>query len=624
MTTTPTTWLDEFIANTVTESLQADPKITTLASGNVLVSWTSSSNIGAGSDNGTDIIGQLFNPLGQPIGSEFQLNFDWYLDEERDAEIVALPNGGFVMVYEDLDADNPTVENRATSIRLQEFDENGEVVSSSTSVVNDLAAAYSNYANPVVAASSDTSVMIAYEVITGDGNIDVAFKLYNPETNTYGSQTVMFTNQSDAVNEIDITVLENGNYVIVARFEGDDGDDAIVMRIIDADGNTVLAPSFVPGTNTNEGTDYEPSVTALAGGGYVVSWTNDKNDDVDVRFQVFADDGTNVGGKKGVPGGKGPDDSTNEAVVVGLEDGGFIVIYDDDILDNLSFARYDDEGNKIGVKGILTSDAATVVDATLMADGRVAVTWIDLGGSSEIAMEIIDPRDDIINVEADDLITTGRQDGSTILGTATDDVIAGVGGADTIKGKGGNDLILGGNGKDLIEGGIGDDTIAGENGNDTLKGGKGADTISGGAGNDTIKGGKGADILLDLEGNNLIEGGKGTDTIIGGDGDDELHGGSGADLISGGAGDDKLYGDGGSDIFAFSDAQDFNVINDFEDGIDQIDLSAFGFASTEEALTHFFERGSDSNNRAGFEFLGTEIKIKGVDLDDITAADIII
>ena len=624
MTTTPTTWLDEFIVNTVTDDLQYDPKITTLANGNILVSWTSASDEGVGNDVGTDIIGRIFNPLGEPTGDEFQLNTSWNWDDERDAEIVALPNGGFIMVYEDFDFDNPVPGDRTTSIRLQEYAENGSVVSAAITVVEDLNNTYINYANPVVAASSDTSVMIAYEVATGPGNVDIAFKMYNPETNIYGPQTIMFTNSSDTVNEIDIAVLENGNYVIVTTYERDDGDDAIAVRIVDANGDTILSPEFLSGTNTNGGADSEPSVTGLVGGGYVVSWTNDKDGDEDVRFQVFTNDGTNVGGKKGVPGGKGPDDSTNEAVVVALEDGGFIIIYDDDDLNNLSFARYDDEGHKIGVKGILTSEPATAVDATLMADGRVAVTWSVIGGSSEIAMEIIDPRDDIIHVEADDLVTTGRQDGSTILGTAGDDAIAGVGGADTIKGKGGDDYILGGNGKDLIEGGKGNDTISGENGNDTLKGGKGADTILGGAGNDTMMGGKGADLLYDVEGNNLLEGGKGADTLVSGVGDDELHGGSGADMISGGEGNDKLWGDGGSDIFFFAESLDFNVIMDFEDGIDQIDLSAFGFASTADALGHFFERGSGNNDRAGFEFLGTEIKIKGVDLDDITAADIII
>ena len=70
----PETWRDAFTANVSTAGNQFDPDIIQLANGNILVSWTSDNAIGVGSEPGDDIIGQLFDPLGNPVGVEFRVN----------------------------------------------------------------------------------------------------------------------------------------------------------------------------------------------------------------------------------------------------------------------------------------------------------------------------------------------------------------------------------------------------------------------------------------------------------------------------------------------------------------------------------------------------------------------
>jgi len=63
------------------------------------------------------------------------------------------------------------------------------------------------------------------------------------------------------------------------------------------------------------------------------------------------------------------------------------------------------------------------------------------------------------------------------------------------------------------------------------------------------------------------------DILFGGDGADTLTGGAGDDLLFGQGGADRLIGGAGADIFIFDSDISRDQINDFERGIDRIDLS---------------------------------------------------
>lgn len=88
--------------------------------------------------------------------------------------------------------------------------------------------------------------------------------------------------------------------------------------------------------------------------------------------------------------------------------------------------------------------------------------------------------------------------------------------------------------------------------------------------------------------------------------DDLLKGGRGNDIIEGGGGDDELYGSSDDDrfVFGFDDGSN-NVIMDFQDDSDLIDLSEFNFATTAEALSHFYEIGSGLDDVVGFNYGNT-------------------
>lgn len=193
---------------------------------------------------------------------------------------------------------------------------------------------------------------------------------------------------------------------------------------------------------------------------------------------------------------------------------------------------------------------------------------------------------------------------------------------------------------DVFQGNTGNDTFKGLRGADTVYVGKGQDSFDGGIGKDTISGQflktaikvnlakkvakteGGTTTLKKVE--NAIGTSKG-DTLKGSSGANKLEGGKGKDILIGGKGSDKLTGGyGQKDIFVFGKKDGTDLITDFEDGRDKLDLSAFKFKNKYQALRHFSEWGKANDDMVKFEFAGTKIKIKGLDLKDIGGADIII
>ncbi|MGK7919584.1 MAG: hypothetical protein AB4080_06205 [Trichodesmium sp.] len=100
----------------------------------------------------------------------------------------------------------------------------------------------------------------------------------------------------------------------------------------------------------------------------------------------------------------------------------------------------------------------------------------------------------------------GTSDKDTLQGNKDDDEISGLGNKDRLNGRGGNDTLDGGGGNDRLLGGNGDDSLLGGSGRDQLIGGKGNDTLDGGGGSDRLTGGKGRDVFV-------IGNGRGRDLI---------------------------------------------------------------------------------------------------------------
>lgn len=137
----------------------------------------------------------------------------------------------------------------------------------------------------------------------------------------------------------------------------------------------------------------------------------------------------------------------------------------------------------------------------------------------------------------------------------------------------GHDRFDGGAGRDVLFGLAGNDRLLGGRADDALFGGAGRDRLDGGRGSDVLLGGAGRDILSGLSGKDRLLGGADRDALPGGTEQDRLFGGAGNDTLNGGRGDDRLIGGLGRDVFVFGTGFGRDVITDFRNGQDRIDLS---------------------------------------------------
>ena len=232
-------------------------------------------------------------------------------------------------------------------------------------------------------------------------------------------------------------------------------------------------------------------------------------------------------------------------------------------------------------------------DLTLTSDDNgVTIDLTEYGGGTILLQDI----------GIDDLDTSNflfsHLDGG---GTSADDILQADDNGDRVEGGGGADVITGGAGGDILTGGTGDDT---------LSGGAGDDVLEGGTGDDTLYGGENHDILRGYAGDDEIHGDAGDDTLTGHEGDDTLFGG---------AGDDTMFGDGGADTFVFLPGHGNDVIGDFTDGEDKIDLTGFAGISGFDDLT--VTGGDDGVTVDLTEHGGGTILLEGFTLDDLDAGD---
>ena len=161
---------------------------------------------------------------------------------------------------------------------------------------------------------------------------------------------------------------------------------------------------------------------------------------------------------------------------------------------------------------------------------------------------------------------TGTSAADTLTGTAFDDTLNGGAGIDRLVGGKGNDLYLLGSDSDVVveNAGEGTDTVTvsasyvlPNNVENLILTGSGR---AGGFGNAL------ANSIVGNSGSNRLEGGAGADTISGSGGDD---------TILGGAGDDSLIGGSGADTFLFNKGDGHDVISDFGNGADVINISSY-------------------------------------------------
>lgn len=300
----------EFLVNTQTNGSQASPIVTGLSNGGFVVSWQDQNSTSG------DIKAQIYGANGAPVGGEFLIN-SVTANNQNTPAITGLPNGGFVVAWTNQGSVAP-------DIKAQVYDANGAKVGSEF-LVNSASANFDQERASIATLSNGDFVVTWNDFRTG--NWEVRGQVLHPGASgatKVGSEFTVDTAYYNNRMVAGVTGLANGNFVI--SFEDTSGE--VRAQVFTAGGNKV-GSEFQVNTQTGGNQSFS-SITAPTGGGFVVTWSDEGTADGSgsgIKAQVYDAAGNKIGGEYIV------NSQTNSyqyyPTVSALANGGFVISWQD-------------------------------------------------------------------------------------------------------------------------------------------------------------------------------------------------------------------------------------------------------------------------------------------------------
>jgi serralysin len=309
---TPTLFVNQIVAahangssqfrfNSTVGGGQFKPTVARLQNGGFVAAWTDTSGQG-GDAFGDSVKAQRFDANGNKIGTEFLVNTTLGFSQNN-ASITVLTNGGFVVSWEDRSGQDGGQGN-VSAIRARVFDANGN--GGSEILVNVNSPTMLDEISPSVTALTNNRFLVTWENsntnagLGGDGSgRSINAQLFDNAGTRIGGQFLVNTTAGGNQTDPAVTALAGGGFVVSWTDASQDANGNIIARVFDANGN---GGSEIQVNTTVVNVQHASSITALTGinGGFVVTWEDSSGLGGDaspsgIKAQVF----DNAGGKVG-------------------------------------------------------------------------------------------------------------------------------------------------------------------------------------------------------------------------------------------------------------------------------------------------------------------------------------
>ncbi|MBM6579007.1 hypothetical protein ILT44_02335 [Microvirga sp. BT689] len=431
--------------NLMTYLAQSRPSITALADGGWVVVWHSYNPDGSAMDlSGDDIYQQRYDRDGQPLYS-IEKRVNVRTDEGQFIEkVTSLSDGGWIVSWLSYD---PV----AIGLFQQRYTKDGQALFPYDTPANS--------SSDLTLLSDGTSIRISTEDRgTGSGSDVYMQRLNASGTPIDPDYRIVNKSTSGAQMSGKATALSNGGWVITWISTAQDGSGSdIYQQAYDKNGVAISVADLLVTSLTSENPEF-PDVSALANGGWVVTWMGlgDKGttEIFQQRFEIITPPHQIILNSSFV----------SEASKAGLLVGNLSAL-DQDTGETFTFSLVDSAGGrfKLGADG----QSIVIANASLLD--------YEQARAHTIRLQVKDKAGEVF--EQDLTVSISDVPNENVTGSSSSDVMRGGSGKDTFKGGAGNDLIYGGSGNDTIYGGVGSDRLWGGSGIDTLKGESGYDTF---------------------------------------------------------------------------------------------------------------------------------------------------
>jgi|CXWL01.1.fsa_nt_gi Ca2+-binding RTX toxin-like protein len=463
--------------------------------------------------------------------NEFRVN-TYTTDSQGESSITGLLNGGFVVAWM-----SPDQDGSSWGIYAQRYNSNG-AAQGSEFLVN----AYTNYYpyRPSITALNDGGFVVTWAFFNHEDRLwGIYAQRYDSNGAAQGGEFQVNTTTTSGQYNPSITALINGGFVVTWMSGGQDGSTfGIYAQRYDVNG-VAQGSEFQVNTYTTDSQE-RPSITALNDGGFVVTWMSEGQDGSlwGIYAQHYDSNGTVQGSEFRV--NATTTDSQYSPSITALNDGGFVVTWSsngqDGSLSGIYAQRYDSNGVAQGSEfqvNTTTTDSQYSPSITALIAGGFVVTWTSEGQDGSLE-----------GIYAQRYDSNGAVQGSEFqVNTYAPDSQSDP--SITALNDGGFVVTWTSIGQDGSSGGI---YAQRYDANGESIGGL---ALTGSANDDhlhvsasTVTPAK----LWGMAGNDVLQGGIGNDTLVGGAGNDTLIGWSGADTLIGGPGNDSYFVENGGDV----------------------------------------------------------------------------